>query len=239
MKKTLIPFLLFSLLINSCKKENELIKDGIYEFEGIIAGRNPVMYTRAGIITDRSIINSYIVRIQSQGWGTSQYDSIFGFDIPPSTMNFSMRLRIENKKGYFYRPMWGPDGYKEYELDLRSLPNNEMLGTYKDSATAYLATTCRNLFQKVNKYQGEYDTIRWTSSGSTIGPIVQFQQFLPIIAESNNVIVIPSFAYFVSPESCYPTHSLTLNQLNPNLVYDLSPGDTVLIRQRPIRLVRK
>jgi hypothetical protein len=232
--KKLILSVFFGLALISCKKEsnnpNNLIAlQGTYHSSTTMELSAPIMYTQSGVITDVAFINKYLIRKQAP----------VAFNFEPNTqtvaadllkmdidgnLNVTAKLYVKNGLG---------DG-----------------GAIKAINGKVVSQSATDMLIQANKPDNNvwaYSASTGASIGKTLpiksrigeGDFVSLPQLLLLIKE--NDIYLSEVAYFSSYKNKYGygwVSTSIYDIINPNLTRELFSGDTIVVQQRLVKLIK-
>lgn len=241
MKTAFYPLALAgALLLGSCGKDEPTltVAPGDYRSGSTIIASGPVtMYTSSGSTTDLGIISRFVVR-QSGGGGFPAFASA---DVPTTT---ATTLSIQaNKEVQISESYMGQISFGRL-ADITGQQSNYIVLTQRDSTVLFVRNTGR-----CERFANDLLTVRpqqrcLDKFGSSNG-VLQICFYLPqrIIKQVNGKLYIPQLSWWLQQGTgsgyCTSGGSGEWNLFNKAVLPQLAPGDTLLVQERQIELMKR
>jgi hypothetical protein len=229
-----------ALLLGSCGKDEPALSvaPGEYRSGGTIIASGPVtMYTTSGSTTDLNIISRFVVR-QSAG---GDFPAFAAADVPTTTATtLSVQANKEVQIGEAYM---GQASFGRL-ADITGQQSNYIILTQRDSTLLVVRNTGR-----CERFANDLLTVRpqqrcLDKFGSSNG-VLQVCFYLPqrIIKQVNGQLYIPQLSWWlqqgVGSGRCTNGGSGEWNLFNKAVLPQLAPGDTLLVQERQIELIKQ
>lgn len=241
MKQYIYPLLLGVLLLLGCKKDREapLVLVGKYEASTSPVAATPIrLYTVNGIVDNQVIVDNFIKR---QSW---VQDYFFRNAVPaPNNASLVLAIRSNMRATLIDTHATSTDSVR---AEVLSQNDQSFLLANVDSASVLLSSNstsrCEQLGERIkNVYPGKrcrsLPPFTGYSSYCMIRPV-------RVITIKNGNLFIPQFTWLVktgqpSQSICGLAYSKEWNTFNPAILNQLVAGDTIVVQEREIPLLKK
>lgn len=232
------------LLLTGCRKgepEAPPALTGDYLMGDVVVTAPIVMYTRGGPITNPGLIDRFLSRRNLTPSAFSRTD----VPVPP-TARFALRIEA-NQQARWFVP--APGGRDTVLLDVMSQRPNYVVLARRDSATdgsssstlVYTPSRCET-FGAQMEVENPVKRCRTTYSSAGIAIRCRFRPLF-LLKITAGQLSVPQLSWSLSANlggsGCGSGANNVWNLFNPGVVAQLTAGDTVVVQERSIALVKK
>ena len=232
---------LLAVSLGSCGKDREdipLVLEGEYRADNVLLAANPIiMYTRNGRVDNPAAIDGFMKRNQ---WAGVTGFSRTNVDIS-SEATFTLAIRADNRATLVSRYQ---TSYDTIKAEITSKAVNYFVLANADSIGPLLLSNasnpCVQFIQKVKLiYPGEQCKLLSPATG--YGKSCKIRP-VRIIGVKDRKLFIPQFSWLFKssgPNSCGYSQLNEWNFFNTAAPAQLSSGDTLVIQERQIALLKQ
>lgn len=241
-----LTFLLVSglLILAGCRKDEPEAKAGLtgdYLLGNVISTAPIVMYTQGGPITNQALIDRFLAR-------RSLPPSMFSRTDAPVPNGASFTLQIEaNKQARFINT--SPGSRDTVTMDITSQLPNYVVLTRRDSATSatsssglvYTPSRCETLGEQM-EVENPIKRCKTAISAAGISTRCRSRP-LYLLKINAGQLHIPQLSWSIASSransSCGSSLGNVWNLFNQGVVTQLAAGDTVVVQERSVALLKK
>ena len=232
------------LLLAGCRKgepEAPPALTGDYLMGDVVVTAPIVMYTRGGPVNNPGLIDRFLARRKLTPSAFSRTD----VPVPP-TARLALRMAAHQQAQWIIP---APGGSDTVRLDVTSQRPNYVVLARRDSATdghgssngVYTPSRCETLGAQV---EVESQVKRCSTTHSAAGIAIRCR-FRPrfVVKITGGHLSVPQLSWALSASlagsGCETSTSNGWNLFNPGVVAQLTAGDTLVVQERSIALVKK
>jgi len=227
-----------AMLFSACNKNDDQDEpaSGVYVSANVITYDSLKMYTRAGVITDTTILHEFI----SRGWKSVE------FNLKGGTDAFKMTLKVNldptGKNNYI--------NFGAYQWDYEIVSNDTKMVLMLSKDSVYKATTgtilegdgkaLNDFVDQLSKYRSPWGGYQLDTNNR----IFHRRKLYAIVEKTGSELTYPLMTYVYSRYAginyrASATYPLFNNYFNTDVLPQLGDRDTLLVQQSRLKLIKQ
>lgn len=246
MKHFLYPLAFGLLILTGCSKDapeaEKLVLDGTYEAAGTLTAAPIIMYTKDGPVNNPALVDKFISR---QYYATNFFSRN---DVVLPAMNYgSLTLSIRGNKRATFTTVYPSNGFTDtLKTEITAQHATHFVATKLDSVSSFTsATSTDRCSQLATQMEVESPVKRCVRVSAATG-YSQLCKFRPIqvIRINAGQLLLPRLSWLIQSgnsrsSACGRAASGASNLFNTGILNQLVVGDTLLMQERTIALIKK